>query len=113
MNPFRIGARLPIMKGGYIISPRVNGDGQERCFVEFVLGELGLDPLHVVRDDGANIEAVREQECNDEGGVRTFFRIRPIGSFAAREGEILHLHTFQRFTMRCPTLDITWCFDWF
>ena len=60
------------MQDGNVVSPRVNRDGQERGFVQFILGQLGLDPLHVVRNDWTDVQAVREQKSNGEGGVGTF-----------------------------------------
>ena len=59
-----------------------------------------------MRDDGADVETVGEQEGDDEGGVRRLFRIGPIGALAAGKREILHLYALQRLAVRGPTVNL-------
>ena len=96
------------MEDCYIVSPGINGDGHERGFVQFIFRELRLDPLHVVRDDWADVQAVREEEGDGEGGVGCFLRIRPGCPITGRECEILDPNVVERFAVWRPTVNGFW-----
>ena len=96
------------MEDRYIVSPGVNGDGHEGGFVQFIFRQLRLDPLHVVRDDWADVQAVREEEGDGEGGVGGFIRIRPGCPITGRQCEILDSDVVKGFTVRRPTVNGFW-----
>ncbi len=77
VRPFRVRSRLPVMQRRHVVPPRVHRHRQEGRFVEFLGRELAFHPLHVVRHDGADVEAVGEQEGHHQGGVAGFFGVRP------------------------------------
>ena len=93
------------MQDCYIVSPGVNRDGHERGFIQFIFRELRLHPLHVVRDDWADVQAVCEEEGDGEGGVGTVFRIGPGCPLAGCQGEVLNFYAINRLALGRPAVN--------